>query len=75
MRYGLCSVKRDNLGAISYLRCGVVEAQALSVIIHYKFQTKYTSYCLRKQSCLFVESRKTELTARQHIGHVAHFLL
>jgi hypothetical protein len=52
---GLSSGKRDNLRAISYFRCGVVEAQALSVIINYKFQTKYTSYCLRKQSCLFVE--------------------
>lgn len=55
--------------AISYFLCGVVEALALSVINHYKFQTKYT-YCLRKQSCLFVESRKTELkntaTQRAH---------
>jgi hypothetical protein len=74
MRYGLSSVKRDNLRAISYFRCGVADAQAISVKIYYKFQTKNTYYCLRKQSCLFVDSRKTELRARKHIGHVAHFL-
>lgn len=75
MRYGLSSGKRDNLGAISYVRCGVVEAEALSVIIHHEFQNKITSYCLCKQSSLFVDSRIIELRVRKHIGHVAHFLL
>ena len=74
MRYGLSSSKRDNLHAISYFRCGVVHVQA-QTLMHYKFQTKYTSYCPRKQTSLFVEARKTEPRARQHNGHVAHFVL
>ena len=67
MRYGLRSDKRDNMRAISCFRCGVVEAQALGVIIHYKFQTKYT-YCLRTQSCLFAGSRKTEIKEHGNIS-------